>query len=58
MTEVQQSDALKKRLVFIITLAILGTVIAVAWHFAVDLPQQQKALQAPMNGPDQIMEIL
>ncbi|MEI6841891.1 MAG: hypothetical protein WCK53_11530 [Methanomicrobiales archaeon] len=49
MTEAQQSDALKKLLVFIIALAILGTIIALAWHFAVDLPQLQAGLHAPMN---------
>ena len=50
MTEAQQPDALKKLLVFIIALAILATIIAIAWNFAVDLPQQPKTLQAPANS--------
>ncbi len=49
MTEIQQSDALKKLVWFIIALAILGTIIALAWHFAVELPIQQAALHAPLN---------
>jgi len=50
MTDTQQPDALKKLLVFIIALAILATIIAIAWNFAVDLPQQPKTLQAPANS--------
>jgi hypothetical protein len=50
MTEPQQSDALKNLVLFIIALAILGTVIALAWYFAVDLPiQQAAALNVPEN---------
>jgi hypothetical protein len=33
-----------------IALAILGTIIALAWYFAVDLPIQQAALHAPTNA--------
>jgi hypothetical protein len=50
MTGPQQSDALKKLVIFIIALAILGTIIAPAWYFAVDLPiQQAAALDVPEN---------
>lgn len=49
MTEVQQSDALKNLIIFIIALAILGTIIALFWYFAVDLPLQQAVLHAPAN---------
>ena len=49
MTEELQSDALKKLVIFIIALAIMGTLIALAWYFAVELPLQQASLQPPMN---------
>ena len=49
MSEIQQSDALKKLVLFIIALAIFGTIIALAWYFAVDLPIQQAAHHAPAN---------
>ena len=49
MSESQQSDALKKLVIFIIALAILGTVIALAWYFVVDLPLLQAALHVPAN---------
>jgi len=49
MTEAQQSDALKKLVFFMIALAILGTIIALAWYFAVELPIQQAMLHAPAN---------
>ena len=51
MSGVQQSDALKNLVLFMIALAILGTIIALAWYFAVDLPLQQAAgIQAPTNS--------
>jgi hypothetical protein len=50
MSEIQQSDALKKLVWFIIALAILGTVIAMIHYFAIDLPLQQALLHAPMNS--------
>ena len=50
MTDVQQSDAMKNLVIFIIALAILGTIIALALYFAVDLPLQQALLHAPMNS--------
>jgi hypothetical protein len=50
MSGVQPSDALKNLVVFIIALAILGTLIALAWYFAVDLPiRQAAALPVPLN---------
>jgi archaellum component FlaG (FlaF/FlaG flagellin family) len=50
MSEIQQSDALKKLVWFIIALAILGSVIAMLHYFAIDLPIQQAALHSPANG--------
>lgn len=50
MSEIQQSDALKKLVIFIIALAILGTIIALVWHFGIELPIQQAAFHAPANG--------
>jgi hypothetical protein len=49
MTESQQSDAMKNLVLFMIGLAILGTIVALVW-FAVDLPIQQAALHAPTNA--------
>jgi len=49
MTESQSSDALKKLVWFMIGMAILGTIIALAMYFAVELPIQQAALHAPAN---------
>jgi hypothetical protein len=49
MTESQQSDAMKNLVFFIIGLAIAGTVIALAWYFAVVLPVQHAALLPPAN---------
>jgi hypothetical protein len=50
MTEPLQSDALKNLVIFMIALAVLGTILALALYFAVELPlQQAEALQAPMN---------
>jgi hypothetical protein len=53
MSEPQQSDALKNLVIFVIALAIIGTIIALAWYFLVDLPALQAAvLHAPMNKPN------
>jgi len=49
MTESQQSDAMKNLVFFMIGLAIAGTVIALAWYFAVVLPVQHAALLPPAN---------
>jgi len=49
MTEVQQSDALKKLVIFIIVVAIIVTIIALIWYFTKELPIQQAALHSPVN---------
>jgi hypothetical protein len=50
MTGAQQSDVMKNLVLFILGLAILGTIIALALYFVVDLPAMQAAaLHAPMN---------
>ena len=49
MSGSQQSDALKKLVLFIIALAILGTIIALVWHFGIELPAQLAALHVPAN---------
>ena len=49
MTE-SGSDALKNLVIFIAALAVFGTILALTWYFAVDLPvQQAAALHAPAN---------
>ena len=50
MSAIQQSDALKKLVWFIIALAIAGTVVAMLHYVAIDLPIQQAALHTPTNG--------
>jgi hypothetical protein len=49
MAEPRQSDALKNLVIFMIALAILGTLIALAWYFTVELPIQQAAILPPAN---------
>jgi len=49
MTE-SRSDALKNLVIFIAALAVFGTILALTWYFAIDLPIQQAALDAPMNA--------
>ena len=49
MTEAQSSDVLKKLVIFIIAMAIVATILALAIYFAVELPIQQAALHAPAN---------
>ncbi len=50
MTESPGSDAMKTLVIFMIKLAILGTIIALVWYFAGGLPlQQAAALHAPAN---------
>jgi len=49
MTDAQSSDAMKDLVLFMITLAILGLVLAFAWYYLVDLPLQQAALHVPTN---------
>jgi hypothetical protein len=48
MTEAQSSDAMKNLVLFMIKLAILGLVIALAWYYFVELPYQA-ALHVPVN---------
>jgi hypothetical protein len=49
MSKAQSSDAMKKLVIFMIGLAILGTVIALAYYFAVALPIQHAAILPPAN---------
>jgi hypothetical protein len=44
------SDALKNLVIFIVALAVFGTILAFMWYFAIDLPLQQAALHAPTNA--------
>lgn len=50
MSEAQSPDAMKKLVVFITGLAIPGTINALAWYFAVELPVRQAALNPPGNS--------
>lgn len=51
MSEAQSSDAMKNLTIFMIELAVLGAIIALAGYFLVDLPlQQAAALNAPSNA--------
>ena len=47
--EAEQSDVMKNLVLLMIGLAVLGTVIALAWYFGVELPGKQALIQAPMN---------
>ncbi len=49
MTNTQPPDMIRKLILFIIGIAILGTIIAMAVYFGVELPAQQAMLHAPMN---------
>jgi hypothetical protein len=49
MTE-SGSNALKNLVIFIAALAVFGTILALMWYFAIDLPVQQAALHAPANA--------
>jgi hypothetical protein len=44
-----QPDAIKQLVKFILCLAILGTILALAWYLAVALPVQHAVLVAPVN---------
>lgn len=50
MSEAYSSDAVKSLMLFIIGLAILGTLMALAWYFAMELPARQALLHAPLNA--------
>ncbi|AGB02764.1 hypothetical protein Metfor_1739 [Methanoregula formicica SMSP] len=50
LSENQRSDAVKSLVKFMICLAIAGTIIALVWYFAIDLPvQQAAAIHVPTN---------
>ncbi len=55
MTEAQPPGAMKKLVLVIIGIAILGTVIALAVYYGVELPAQ-KNMKPPSNGcsPEQV----
>jgi hypothetical protein len=42
-------DAIKKNILLMVCLAILGCIIAGVHYFVIDLPIQQAALHAPAN---------
>ena len=51
MTEAQPSDAMKRLMVFIVGIAILGLILALVFYFAVDLQAMQAtALHIPVNS--------
>ena len=47
MSHAQQPDALRNLVRFMICLAILGSILALAWYFAVVLPVQHAAALIP-----------
>jgi hypothetical protein len=49
MTEAQSPDAMKSLVIFMIKLAVLGVILAVAWYYLVELPRLA-ALAPPPNG--------
>ena len=49
MTNAQPPDAMRKLLLLIIGIAILGTIIALAVHYGVELPAQDN-MKAPGNS--------
>ena len=49
MSEATQSDAMKNLVKFLVCLAILGTILALAIYFGVTLPAQKAMVYAPMN---------
>lgn len=49
MSEGQQSDALRRLVVFVIVPAILGTILALARYYAVELPAQAALLHTPRS---------
>jgi hypothetical protein len=50
MTGAESSDALRNLFLFIIGLALLGTLLALAGYFVVELPLRQELLHAPLNA--------
>ena len=49
MTESQQSDALKKLVIFMVYLAVVATIAVLFIYFTTVLPAQQAMLHAPSN---------
>ena len=49
MTDAKSPDVMKKLVMFIIAIAILGTIIALAVHYGVELPAR-KTVQVPVNA--------
>lgn len=49
MTNAQPPDVMKQLVLFVIGIAILGTIIALAMYFGIELPAQQALLHAPIN---------
>jgi hypothetical protein len=47
MTKAAHPDALKNLIIFLVGLAILGTIIALVVYFAVVIPAEQGLLPAP-----------
>ena len=54
MSEATQSDAMKNLVKFLVCLAILGTILALATYFGVILPAQQAMVHPPANLYQQI----
>lgn len=50
MSEAQSSGAMKNLVLFMTALAIAGTIIALAYYFAVALPIQHAAILPPANS--------
>jgi len=47
MAKTPQPDALKQLILFMIGLAVLGTILALVIYYAVELPAQQALLHVP-----------
>ncbi|MFA6363507.1 hypothetical protein [Methanoregula sp.] len=49
MREAKQTDVLKNLVLFIVALAIVATILVLAWYFGVEMPAQKALLHAPEN---------
>ena len=49
-TTLSSSDGLRKFVIFVAGLAILGTVVALAIYFGMNLPAHDAVINAPANG--------
>lgn len=56
MTGTQSSEELKNLVLVLIGLAILGILMALAWHFAVDLPARQMIPGVPLNADPTLVD--